>query len=373
MPDRSIAFAPPTLRRRPPPIVDDPASSIAAFVGPTGAGPLDGATPVRSVADYVATFGPIDPASATAIAVALYFANGGTAAIVVRVADATAVVGDGASGTGLHALDAVAFGLLVVPGIADAATLAGAVAYAAARDALLLIDPPADAQSPADLAQRVRSGAIPASPDAALYFPWLSVAASSASTTAPSTLAPPAGALAGRFASNDAARGIWTAPAITTALVGVTGPAVALSTADLATLAAVGVNTVRRLPVGVVPWGARTLAGPSDAQWRYVPVRRMALHLERSIRAGLRWTATRPFAAPLWADVRAMVGDYLGGLFRRGAFQGARDEQAWFVQCDATTMTSADVASGNLVVLVGFAPLVAAEFVVLRIADFGGA
>ncbi len=111
-------------RARIPPIVDDPATSVAAFVGPTPGGPVDTAVRVASLADVARTFGPLDRPTPTIDALRLYFANGGAAAIVVRPSaggDVRAVtIGSAAQRTGLHALDASGgFGLIVLTGVSD--------------------------------------------------------------------------------------------------------------------------------------------------------------------------------------------------------------------------------------------------------------
>lgn len=116
-------------------------------------------------------------------------------------------------------------------------------------------------------------------------------------------------------------------------------------------------------------WGARTLAGADTAssEWKYVPVRRTALFLEESIERGLRWTATEPNDEPLWQEVRESVGTFLHDLFRAGAFQGSTPRDAYFVRCDRDTVTQHDLEAGEFTVAIGFAPMRAAEFVVLQI------
>ena len=118
-----------------------------------------------------------------------------------------------------------------------------------------------------------------------------------------------------------------------------------------------------------VVWGARTLAGADVAasEWKYVPVRRTALFIEESIERGLQWTQFEPNDEPLWQSVREDVGTFLHELFRKGAFQGRTDRDAYFVRCDRDTMRQHDLDTGELVVLVGFAPMKPAEFVVLTI------
>jgi phage tail sheath protein FI len=114
--------------------------------------------------------------------------------------------------------------------------------------------------------------------------------------------------------------------------------------------------------------GADSLA----SEWKYVPVRRTALFLEASIDRGTKWAVFEPNGEPLWARLRAAVGEFLFGLHRAGAFLGATPAQAYFVKCDAETTTQDDIDRGLANILVGFAPLRPAEFIVLRIGQKAG-
>ena len=127
-----------------------------------------------------------------------------------------------------------------------------------------------------------------------------------------------------------------------------------------------GINAIRDFPGrGTLVWGARTLRG-SDAEadeYKYVAVRRLHLHLQRSIEEGIAWAAFEPNGEQLWARLRLVVGNFLVQLWREGAFVGSRPQDAFVVKCDTSTMTAADLADGVVTVLVGFAPLRPAEFV----------
>ncbi|HLV21086.1 MAG TPA: phage tail sheath C-terminal domain-containing protein, partial [Polyangiaceae bacterium] len=131
-----------------------------------------------------------------------------------------------------------------------------------------------------------------------------------------------------------------------------------------------GVNAFRSFPVyGTVLWGARTLSGANvlASEWKYVPVRRLALYLQESLYRGTQWAVFEPNDEPLWRELRLAIGSFLHGLFRQGAFAGASPAEAYFVKCDRETTTQADIDLGIVNVLVGFAPLKPAEFVILRI------
>jgi phage tail sheath protein FI len=109
------------------------------------------------------------------------------------------------------------------------------------------------------------------------------------------------------------------------------------------------------------------------SEWKYVPVRRLALMLEESLFRGTKWVVFEPNDEPLWAKIRLNVGAYMTSLFRQGAFQGVTPKEAFFVKCDAETTTQDDRNKGIVNILVGFAPLKPAEFVVISIQQMPGA
>jgi phage tail sheath protein FI len=186
----------------------------------------------------------------------------------------------------------------------------------------------------------------------------------------------PCGAIAGVFARTDAERGVWKAPAGMQAnLNGVSDLSVRLTDAENGELNQLGINCLRAFPVaGKVVWGARTLRGADQLadEYKYIPVRRTALFLEESLVRGLQWAVFEPNDEALWAQVRLNVSAFMQGLFRKGAFQGASPREAYFVKCDSETTTQNDVNLGVVNVLVGFAPLKPAEFVVISIQQIAG-
>jgi len=121
-------------------------------------------------------------------------------------------------------------------------------------------------------------------------------------------------------------------------------------------------------------WGARTIAGfdNSGTQWTYVPVRRMALFLEESLYRGTQWAVFEPNDEPLWAQIRMNLNAFMMGLFTQGAFEGSTPSDAFFVKCDSETTTQADIDNGIVNIVVGFAPLRPAEFVVITIQQIVG-
>ena len=184
------------------------------------------------------------------------------------------------------------------------------------------------------------------------------------------------GTLAGIFARTDSDRGVWKAPAgIDAGILGIQSLEVALNDADNGQLNPLGINCLRVFPVtGHVVWGARTVRGADQLadEYKYVPVRRLALYLEESLFRGLKWVVFEPNDEPLWAQIRLNVGAFMQNLFRQGAFQGTTPREAYFVKCDKETTTQNDINLGIVNVVVGFAPLKPAEFVVIQIQQMAG-
>ena len=121
-------------------------------------------------------------------------------------------------------------------------------------------------------------------------------------------------------------------------------------------------------------WGARTLAGANAlaSEWKYAPVRRLALFLEESLYRGSQWVVFEPNDEPLWAQIRLNVGAFMQNLFRQGAFQGTTPRDAYLVKCDRETTTQNDINNGIVNIVVGFAPLKPAEFVIIKIQQLAG-
>jgi phage tail sheath protein FI len=283
------------------------------------------------------------------------------------------------------ALDKLAvFNLLLTPGIWDFGVVSTALAFAERKHAFMIVDPPADAA--ADPSTRnlpmigdVMSGAvgpgIPKSTNGALYFPYL---LSPDPATGDPLSIPPSGFVAGVIAREDVNRGVWKAPAGYEAIVQHTSgivPSGRMTDERQGTLNPIGVNCLRTFPgIGTVVFGARTLVSANQAlqQDRYVPVRRMTLFLEQSLLANLGWVIFEPNDAPLWVAIKTTIESFMLGLFNAGAFQGSTPSQAFQVTCDATTTTPADQANGIVNIVVAFAPLKPAEFVVIKIAQLAG-
>jgi phage tail sheath protein FI len=182
--------------------------------------------------------------------------------------------------------------------------------------------------------------------------------------------------VAGLYATTDADRGVWKAPAgIAASLTGVLGLQYTLSNDDNGELNPLGINCLREFKTyGDVIWGARTLAGSdlAGSEWKYIPIRRLALFLESSLYNGTQWVVFEPNDEPLWGQIRLNVGSFMQQLFLQGAFQGSTPQQAYFVKCDSENNPQASIDQGIVNILVGFAPLYPAEFVVIQIQQIAG-
>jgi phage tail sheath protein FI len=304
---------------------------------------------------------------------------------IMNLPDFGQVFAEGAS------LDKVSvFNLLVTPGVSDNSVASQCVAYAELKRAFYIMDTPSSSTTTGSGASEVKwdandfvqnaaadiaAYAVPISINAGLYYPWLQT--TDPVTGAPS-LSPPSGYVAGMFGQEDNNEGVWKSPAgIETTLLGTTGvdPNGLMTDPQQGVLNNNAVNCIRQFPgVGTVIFGARTTAGADLAQqqWKYVAVRRTALFIEQSLYANLGWAVFQGNSQPLWDALVQETTAFMLSLFRQGAFAGTTPSQAFLVQCDSTTTTPTDVANGVVNLLVGFAPLVPAEFVVVQIAQLAG-
>lgn len=349
-----------------PPIAPLP-TSVTAFLGHASAGPVGQPQPVPSLTEFERVFGSVSHAWGLGYAVRAFFANGGQAAVVVRIADGSTAE------TALESLDSVdLFSLLVLPPITPDGQVpdevwSAALDYVRKRRAFLLVDPPPTlpAAQLRGWADRVGLGGAGAR-DAALYYPRVDQRDPADDVV---RAVAPCGAVAGVYARTDAAKGVGKAPAGQLArLVDVVGPSLAVTDAAGSDLTRSGVNVIRSFrAMGTLVWGSRTLRGADEVgdEYKYVPVRRLALNIEESLRRGTQWAVFEPNAEPLWARLRLQCSGLLQTLFRAGALAGVTDREAYFVTCDRDTMTQSDIAAGLVHVVIGFAPIKPAEFLVL--------
>jgi phage tail sheath protein FI len=279
------------------------------------------------------------------------------------------------AGAGLNLLDTVPiFNLLCVPGETTPSVVSSLQKYCVDHRAFYIVD-----SNQADSFTSLQNGpdsniSKNNSINSALYFPWIN---------APDPLQqgrispfPPCGFVAGLYAATDTTRGVWKAPAgIDASLTGESGLTAILTDLQNGTLNINAINCLRHFPVyGDVIWGARTLRGNDQvgSEWKYVPIRRLALFLESSLYNGTQWVVFEPNDERLWGQIRLNVGAFMQGLFLQGAFQGTTPQQAYFVKCDAENNPQSSIDQGIVNILVGFAPLYPAEFVVIQIQQMAG-
>lgn len=358
-------------------------TTTAAFLGlaPNAVARPGEAVAVNNWRDFLRVFGDEKSASTPlSHAISGFFLNGGRRAWVVNTGPGEKV--DDA----LHALSAIdEIAMVAAPGLTSLAVqeaLLGHCELLGTRFAIL--DGPAEAPDLSLLTQVATAPAPTADGQApkegkgsrglrpresergygAVYFPHLIVRDPFDPTQLMTV--PPSGHVAGMFALNDFQRGVFKAPA-NMVVRGALGLSQRLTDAEQGVLNPRGVNAIRMFTGrGIVLWGARTLA-PAAGEWRYVPVRRLFIMVEESIRRGTQWVVFEPNDERLWKSIRRDVGAFLRLLWREGALQGATPEEAFFVKCDAETNSPDEIAAGRVVIEVGLAPVRPAEFVIFRI------
>jgi phage tail sheath protein FI len=291
--------------------------------------------------------------------------------------------------TGIYALDKTdIFNLLCMPspkkegeaeikGKLYSEVYTEAVEYCKPRRAMLIVDPPSSWNSkddPIDDTNGIDNLGLSRSENAIIYFPRI---------RAPDPLDEgrlraftPSGVVAGIIAKTDAQRGVWKAPAgLDAILTGVPELTVKLTDEENGELNPQGVNCLRILPpAGRVVWGARTMKGADILvnQWKYLPVRRTALYIEETLYRNTKWAVFEPNDEPLWAQLRLSIGAFMHDLFTKGAFQGSTPKEAYLVKCDKETTTQYDIDRGIVNIVVGFAPLKPAEFIMIKIQQLAG-
>ena len=330
-----------------------------------------------------------DPSTDLANAVYGFFLNGGSRCYVANVPDGTAIAGKGAGLDALAMIDEIA--IIAAPGRTDLASHSALVASAEElKDRIAILDAPAtvDDLRTLTIVATVGTGAVPepgeggtkapTKPKAtaglrpppsdagfgAFYFPWLR--GRDAMDPEKTISIPPSGHIAGIYARTDGERGVHKAPA-NVVVRGALGLTQFVSRAEQETLNPEGVNCIRYFSrEGIRVWGARTLA-PRGTSWKYVNVRRLFSMIEESIAISTRWVVFEPNDVVLWKAIQRDIGAFLTLLWRQGALVGARPEDAFFVKCDAETNPDDVVEAGQVVVVIGIAPVKPAEFVIFRI------
>ena len=339
-----------------------------ALLGRFAQGPID--FPVRvGSAEFASRFASGNSSTWPAeVQAREYFANGGTELTIVRVSDtgslAAALTGNALTFTGLHALEPLSnLRLLIAPEISVLSaveftdTFAAFRAYLQPRRIFFILDPPPGLSTTnamvawADVSLPTDAGFC------AVYFPSLQVLLDGALLTVP-----PGGAMAAIYARSDAVGGIWQSPSGTSLPIVAQGISLAINTNDSNLLVSHNVNPIRQFPgTGILPWAARTL-DRSAADTKYIPIVRTLQWIAASIERSLAFAAAADDAEPLWAQIRSGVGSFLHGLWLQGAFVGSTQDMAYFVRCDASTTSVADIAAHRVNLTYGVAMLRALEF-----------
>jgi uncharacterized protein len=323
---------------------------------------------VTSWAGFKSQFGDFQAGNRVlAHAVYGFFNNGGTRCWVIRIApnaavdavpgalDATAVQG---ALDGFATIDEIA--LVAVPGALDPAVQQAVVTHCEVMgDRFAILDGKrATAFTPA----AITAGAF-TSNYAALYFPWISVF--DPVSNGP-LFVPPSGHVAGIYARVDTERGVHKAPA-NERMRGALGLESRLGRADQDGLNPAGINVIRELNGAITVWGARTLGGDANGEWKYVNVRRLFLYLRESIDEGTQWVVFEPNTPALWSKITRNVTAFLTNVWRDGALFGTTPAEAFYVKCDAETNPEPVRDAGQVVTEIGIAPVKPAEFVIFKL------
>ena len=367
-------------------------TSTAAFVGvaPNLDAHLHKPFAVNNWSQFVKEFSAGDAASTPLVqAVYGFFLNGGGRCYVVNVGKNKELVGDAKQRKGIDTLEEVdEVAIVAAPGFADAASYDAVLSHCEKlKDRVAILDSPdSDSKFDLDSLKTVATSgpAKPKKPDAgttadasagaggalarasnygAYYFPWIVMR--DPFSPADTVNAPPSGHIAGIYARTDATRGVHKAPANET-VRGALDVRYNVTRQEQGTLNSLGVNCIRQFATqGIRVWGARTRA--DDPQWRYLNVRRLFNQIEESIANGTRWVVFEPNDLSLWKSIRRDVTAFLMLQWRQGALMGATPEEAFFVHCDAETNPPEVVDAGQVVTVIGIAPVKPAEFVIFRI------
>lgn len=326
-------------------------TSVAAFIGETQKGPVT-PTAVTSWGQFLSVFGGFFADNKyLPHAVWGYFCNGGSKCYVCRVTD-------GDFSGAIPKLDPISdISILyspnaqAVPGLADAM-----ISHCERTRHQFVIFDSLKSQTPTNIT-KPRESAY-----AAMYYPWIYIHPDGSKTP---VLIPPGGHIAGIYARNDTQRGVHKAPA-NQVVVGATDLELKISDSQQDRLNAQGISSIRYFAGrGILLWGARTLS--ADPEYRYVNVRRLLIYLEQSIKAGTAWAAFEPNNEATWNKVRGQVENFLMQSWQAGMLMGAKQQEAYFVKCDRTTMTQTDIDNNRLVTMIGIAVLKPAEFHIFRV------
>ncbi|MEO6202214.1 MAG: phage tail sheath subtilisin-like domain-containing protein [Nitrospirales bacterium] len=352
-----------------PPAIEPASTSTAAFIGSFPKGSMTSPRQVRTWTAFVKEYGGLKTDALSSHCIKQFFDNGGKAIWVVRIGTGQ-IKSVSPFLKGLAFLNRIGdFNMLCIPQTEQlpdthvAKVVQAAIALVAKHRAMYFLDAPRQTVRTLTTWFNHQSGIH--HPNVAMYVPRVQFPQSL--KKAPLLTIPASGTMAGVLARTDQQQGVWKSPAGTEAILhGVQGIEQTLTQPEMGELTNLGINPIRQTsPSQFVAWGARTLA--PTREWQYLSVRRLALFLESSIQQGLGWVAVEPNDEPLWAHIRQTLEVFLQSLFRQGAFQGQKSQEAYFVKCGPDTISSSDQTAGVVNIMIGFASLKPAEFIILKI------
>ncbi len=321
---------------------------------------------ITSWEQFKNTFGDFQSGNLTlAHAVYGFFNNGGTRCWVARLTDVSSAADVTGALQQFKAIDEIA--IVAVPGALDVNVQTAVLDHcedATLQDRFAILDGQrASAFTPSEIQGSVRN-----SDYAALYFPWINVYDPVSNSN---IFAPPSGHMAGIYSRVDNERGVHKAPA-NVVIRGAVGVESRLSKADQDGLNPPGINVIRAFDSNITVWGARTLGGDANTEWKYINVRRLFLFLRESIDEGTQWVVFEPNTPNLWAKIRRNISAFLTNVWRSGALFGTTPQEAFFVKCDADTNPPEVRDLGQVVTEIGVAVVKPAEFVIFRISQWAG-
>jgi len=362
-------------------------------VAPDPTARKDEAVPIDNWTQFVDTYvGSAAQGTPLSTAVYGFFANGGGRCWVVNVGPGGTLTGTAKKPTGLALLEAIdEVAIVAAPGFTDPQAyedLIGHCEHPLRQDRVAILDPPervsdvsaltrvatsgADDAAAAGMGATASGGAPAAAEEAyrprqsdfaAFYYPWIVTRdpVSGARVTAP-----PSGHIAGVWARTDATRGVHKAPA-NEPVVGAVDLVRRVSKGEQEVLNPAGVNCIRYFAgEGIRVWGARTLAAEAHP-YRYINVRRLVNMIKESIADGTRWIVFEPNDYTLWASIRRDLNAFLTNVWRDGALLGRTPQEAFFVKCDEETNPPEVRDAGQVVTIIGLAPVKPAEFVIFKL------
>jgi hypothetical protein len=369
-------------------------TSTAGFVGtaPDPAARPNDAVAVNSWSDFLRIFAGTDSPTGTALARAVYgfFDNGGGRCYVVNIAADQPLSGASGRRTGLSLLEEIdEVAIVAAPGRTDPVSYEDLLKHCELMgDRVAILDPAVEfadveqltrvgtanasrttkkaAADPAEPGEGGRNALRPRQSDyGAFYVPWLVVRDP---LTGELVETPPSGHVAGVWARTDTLRGVHKAPA-NEPVRGAVDLSYRVTRVEQDLLNPAGVNCIRFFPAeGIRIWGARTLAAEAS-EWRYLNVRRLFNMLKESIANGTRWIVFEPNDGLLWRSIRRDISAFLTRVWRDGALYGRTPQEAFFVKCDEETNPPDVRDAGQVVTLIGVAPVKPAEFVVFKLSQ----